>query len=182
MIAKIALILILNIPFRKKKKIHQQRPFKASVPNKSMPLLHFLGAVFAGYRTYRRTRRTIRESWRVLRDLTEVLDAFVSGNLSSDNTDWLWGLLTQNLRRLWDIIGPRYFRQLHSWHTIYRLVRDFLHSIRDFYYVSNGWLGGNLTYGDRDRMRSLQIQNWRRLRDLLGSRRTFCLRTVQAYS
>lgn len=143
-----------------------------------MPFLHVLEAAYAGYKTYRR----IREFRRVFRDITEVFNAFASGNLSYDNKDWLLGLLKRNLRRLWDIIAPRYFGQLHSWHTTYCLVRDFWHSIRDVYYVSNGWLCGSLTYGDRDRMRSLQRQNLRRVGDFVGSRRMFCLRTIQAYS
>ena len=141
-----------------------------------MNFLGILSVVHAGYRTY----RTIRQSWDALQDLTEVFNAFVSGNLNYNNRDWLLGLLKRNLRRLWDLVAPRYFRELHSWHTTYCLVRDCWHSIRDVYYVSNVWLG--LTYGDRDRMRSLQRQNFRRVVDFAGPRCMFCLRTIRAYS
>jgi len=143
--------------------------------------MNSLYVVYTGYKAYRTIRQS-RDAFRDLRDLIEGFNAFVSGNLSYKNRDRLLGLLKQNLRRLWDIIAPRYFGQLHSWHTTYCLVRDFWHSIRDLYYVSNVWLGRSLTYGDRDRMRSLQRRNLRRVVDFVGPRCMFCLRTIQAYS
>ena len=153
MIAKIFSLLILVIPFPKKNPT--TKTFQARFLNILMNFLRVLSAVYTGYKAYRTIRQS-RDAFRDFRDLIEVFSAFVSGNLSYMNRNWLLGVLRRNLSRLWDIIAPRYFGQLHSLRTTYCLVRDFWHSIRDVYYVSNAWLGRSLTYGDRDRMRSLQ--------------------------